>query len=638
MYTELLGEILVRDTALSEAQLTEALRIHHAAVPRRHLGEVLLTQGSITPEELAKALAQQWDLHYLETIVPEQLCRKLIGQLGLGFLKRHKVLPVTDANGQIEVAMADPLNVAAYDAVLTVAGRYWQRAVSTPSQIEQAISRSHYRSADLGPAGGNDESTKTNEANSDKSINTVPTEIAGVEDLLDIANQEPIIKLVNAIFFQAVQHHSSDIHIEPYDNEVRVRYRIDGVLHDAFVLAKHQIGAVISRLKIMANLNIAERRLPQDGQSRIKIGDKQMDIRVSIIPTSGGERVVLRLLDKGGRDLSLIQLGFARQTLQQFGELIARPHGILLLTGPTGSGKTTTLYAALNELNSQERNILTVEDPIEYQIPGIGQMQVKPKINLTFANCLRHILRQDPDIIMIGEIRDTETAEIAVQASLTGHLVLSTLHTNDSASAFTRLIDMGIEPYLIASSLIAVMAQRLVRQICPACKTECRQSNNIVEPDGSIVIPGNGIIKPGNDIVMSGDDFDILSNSVTMSHNDIAMSSNDIAELSGSNESGSPGANRFYHGTGCSKCLETGYRGRTGIFELLVIDDDIRELIIKCQPSHVVNERAIKKGMVSLRQDGIRKARAGETTVEEILRVTQDNPVCNLPVTEHAVI
>jgi type II secretory ATPase GspE/PulE/Tfp pilus assembly ATPase PilB-like protein len=346
------------------------------------------------------------------------------------------------------------------------------------------------------------------------------------------------------------------------------------VLHTVLTLPKTQVGPLSSRVKIMANLNIAEHRLPQDGQSRAKIGEDLTDIRVSVIPTAGGERIVLRLLDKGRGNLSLTDVGFGPETLKTFQQLITMPHGIILLTGPTGSGKTTTLYAALHELNGQERNILTVEDPVEYQLPGIGQMQVRPKIDLTFANCLRHILRQDPDILMIGEIRDHETAEIAIQASLTGHLVLSTLHTNDAASAVTRLIDMGIEPYLIASTVVGVMAQRLLRVICPQCKEPCPPQEGAAIPE----------------------------------------------ELRRMGAGDSP----LHRGAGCDKCLKTGYLGRTGIFELMLVDDEMKELITQRQGSHILKQAAIRKGMTTLREDGLRRALAAVTTLEEVYRVTQD--------------
>jgi len=531
--------------------------------------------------ELQEKTANQ----YLDRISPEQLNPDLVTKLPLEFLKKQGAIPIVLQDGQLAIALAEPLNIEAYDAILSVLAEspdalkgLWQpgqpcaRVVCPASEIDQAISRCYYHSAAAG--NGQDPETEDSAANATDVAGTCPA--AHAEDLLNIAGKAPVIKLTNKIFFQAVHSRASDIHIEPYETEARIRFRVDGVLHDVLTLPKHQITALVSRLKIMANLNIAERRLPQDGQSRIKIGRNFVDIRVSVIPTSGGERVVLRLLDKGSGKLGLDQTGFSPDPLGKFRNLIGLSHGIILLTGPTGSGKTTTLYAAINELNCEERNILTVEDPIEYQLPRVGQMQIKPKINLTFANCLRHILRQDPDVIMIGEIRDIETAQIAIQASLTGHLVLSTLHTNDSASAVTRLIDMGIEPYLISSSVVAVMAQRLLRVICPDCKTPYEPSQKM------------------------------------------------IATLKTTQTTGC-----FYKGRGCKSCIETGYLGRTGIFELLVVDDDIRELISRQCGSHIIKETVIKKGMTTLRDDGLQKALAGQTTLEEVYRVTQDSVQTN---------
>jgi type II secretion system protein E len=522
---------------------------------------------------------------YLETILPEHLNPELVRILPLEFLKNQCAIPVILEDGQVAIAVSDVLNVEAYDAILNILagsqevikglwkpGQQCNRIACPASEIEKAISQCYYHQS----------TTTVSEGNSDVQpmVDHISDNGSGIqthaEDLLNIANKAPIVKLVNNIFFQALHSRASDIHIEPYENEARVRFRIDGVLHDVFTLPKQQIAALLSRLKIMANLNIAERRLPQDGQSRVKIGRDLVDIRVSVIPTLGGERVMLRLLDKSRGQLGLEQVGFSPEMLADFRNLINLPHGIILLTGPTGSGKTTTLYATLNELNCEERNILTVEDPIEYQLPGIGQMQVKPKINLTFANCFRHILRQDPDVIMIGEIRDLETAEIAIQASLTGHLVLSTLHTNDSASAITRLIDMGIEPYLISSSVIAAMAQRLIRVICPNCKRPYEHQEQM---------------------------FSLLNEK----------------------ERASLVHGRFYKGAGCESCIQTGYIGRTGIFELLVIDDDIKELTTKRAGSHIIKRIAVEKGMSTLREDGLRKALAGETTLEEVYRVTQDS-------------
>jgi len=534
----------------------------------------------------------------IESISPDQLAPELVRKLPLEFLKSQCAIPIILEDGASAVALADPLNIEAYDAIVGILNRPCTRVVCPAGEIEKAISSCYYENSGVGESGTGLKPVKTrpgwpchgepahdsHETHSRLDASSVQTR---AEDLLNIANKAPVIKLVNRIFFQAVHSRASDIHIEPYENEVRVRFRVDGVLHNVATLPRQQIPELLSRLKIMANLNIAENRLPQDGQSRIKIGQDLVDIRVSIIPTLGGERVMLRLLDRSRAELTLDQIGFSADVLDTFRRLISVPHGIILLTGPTGSGKTTSLYAALNELNCEERNILTVEDPIEYQLAGIGQMQVKPKIDLTFANCLRHILRQDPDVIMIGEIRDLETAEIAIQASLTGHLVLSTLHTNDSASAVTRLIDMGIEPYLISSSVIAVMAQRLIRVICPQCKV----------PHG-------------------------------LHEYKIAMAERDAGDSLIHGE--------FYKGLGCENCLNTGYLGRTGIFEQLIVDDDIKTMITQRCDSHVVKQAAIEKGMTTLRADGLGKALAGVTSLEEICRVTQDSVHANYEVTEDA--
>ncbi len=595
MQTESIGQILLRDTELTAEQLDLALRLQQTRRPRPELGRLLIEKGFITSNQLSKALARQWDLPYLDTISAGRFKVDLVRGLPLEFFKKHCILPVADQQGRVHIALADPLNVEAYDAVLNRLGRYCPRLICPASEIEQAISRCYYQNFNRSNADNTDNTDNTDSHAGVDKAQTKPNQNKNItaqspqEDLLDIGQSKnaPVIKMVNTILFQAVNHRASDIHIEPYENEVKVRFRIDGVLHDVFTPPGEQVTALISRLKIMANLNIAERRLPQDGQSRIKIGEQELDVRVSIIPTAGGERVVLRLLDKGGSGLTIEQTGFDPEIKHQFQNVINSPHGIILLTGPTGSGKTTTLYCAINELNTHERNILTVEDPIEYQLPGVGQMQVKPKINLTFANCLRHILRQDPDVIMIGEIRDIETAEIAIQASLTGHLVLSTLHTNDSASAITRLIDMRIEPYLISSSLIAVMAQRLLRVICPKCKVPCKIEN-------------------------------------------------DMTSLSGLDDLAQKQA-QFYTGSGCSHCLNTGYYGRTGIFELLTVDEQIKELITRQAAAHTIKHSAVEKGMRTLRDDGIRQALGGITTLAEVLRVTQDKVGLDIGKAEHVV-
>ncbi|HEY8370360.1 MAG TPA: type II secretion system ATPase GspE, partial [Thermodesulfobacteriota bacterium] len=381
----------------------------------------------------------------------------------------------------------------------------------------------------------------------------------------------------NSLLFQAVKARASDIHVEPYERELVVRFRIDGVLYNVLNPPKRFQSSILSRIKVMGGLNIAEKRLPQDGRIRIKIAGKDVDIRLSVVPTAFGERAVMRLLDKGSHILDLADIGLAEDHLDKLARLIKRPNGIILVTGPTGSGKTTTLYAALSRINSPDKNIITVEDPIEYQIRGIGQIQVNPKIDLTFANGLRSILRQDPDVIMVGEIRDTETAEIAIQASLTGHLVFSTLHTNDAPGAVTRLIDMGIEPFLVSSSVIAIMAQRLVRHVCTACRefympTEAELVDLGLDPSR---VPAQG----------------------------------------------------FARGRGCEACMRTGYRGRSGIYELMLVDSGVRDLVMKNADAATIRNYAISKGMRTLREDGIRKLLAGQTTVEEVLRVTQEDVV-----------
>jgi general secretion pathway protein E len=399
------------------------------------------------------------------------------------------------------------------------------------------------------------------------------SEIEETGDLLDDTSDAPIIKLVNLMLSQAVKDRASDIHIEPTQNRVNIRYRVDGILYDKLSPPKHIQSALISRIKIMAKMNIAEKRLPQDGRIEIRIADKNIDIRVSTIPIAFGERVVMRLLDKSQVLLQVSELGMPTDRLSEFDRLIHSAHGIILVTGPTGSGKTTTLYGALSSINTTDINIITVEDPIEYQMDGIAQIQVNPKIDLTFARGLRSIVRQDPDVILVGEIRDLETAEIAIQSALTGHLVFSTLHTNDSASAVTRLIDMGIEPFLVSSSVIAILAQRLLRVICRDCKEAYVPD---VESLRSIGIPPEALA-----------------------------------------------GKKVYRGRGCPSCLNTGFRGRSGIFELMILDDALKSMILKTSDSNAIKRRAVKQGMITLRQDGARKVLSGVTTIEEVFRVTQ---------------
>ena len=392
------------------------------------------------------------------------------------------------------------------------------------------------------------------------------------EDILDMANEAPIIRFVNKAITEAVQERASDIHIEPYEKTLIVRYRIDGILYKMHEPPKKLQSAIISRIKIMSNLNIAENRLPQDGRIQLKIGKKDIDIRVSIFPTHYGERVVMRLLNKSDMSFDLETIGFSKDMLQKFRKALNKPHGVILVTGPTGSGKSTTLYSALTRLNNIDVNILPVEDPIESKLQGVGQMQVNSKIGLTFASGLRSILRQDPDIIMVGEIRDLETAEIAIQSALTGHRVFSTIHTNDAASAVTRLVDMGIEPFLISSSVNAFLAQRLIRRICPECKTAYKPT------------------------------------------------AKELAELKIKASSLKNG--KLFHGKGCDKCLGTGYSGRTGIYELLVVSNSIKKLVVSNADAGTIKEQAVKEGMQTLYLDGLSKVIEGITTIEEVLRVS----------------
>jgi general secretion pathway protein E len=481
------------------------------------------------------------------------------------FLKKHRMVPVATSAGT-HIAVNDPMLFQPLDDLRLVLG--WegvQIVLSSHSAILSAINFAYDMSRDSA------EQVIQDMHEEDKDLIISAVEETG--DLLDDTSDAPIIKLVNLILFEAVKARASDIHIEPYQNRIKIRYRVDGILYDMFSPPKHIQSTLISRIKVMAKLNIAEKRLPQDGRIEIKIGDKDVDIRVSTIPIAYGERVVLRLLDKTNVLLRLSDLGMSEESLKVFNRLIRYAHGIVLVTGPTGSGKTTTLYAALSTINNTDINIITIEDPIEYQIEGVGQIQVNPKINLTFANGLRSIVRQDPDVILVGEIRDLETAEIAIQAALTGHLVFSTLHTNDSASAITRLIDMGLEPYLVTSSVIGIVAQRLVRTVCNECKAAYIPDEESLQNIG--ITPDMRLHK------------------------------------------------KIYLPKGCEACLRTGYKGRTGIFELMILDDAIRNLILKTSDSNIIKRKAVEQGMITLRHYGAYKVLNGITTVEEVLRVAE---------------
>ena len=517
-------------------------------------------------DELLVSLSKKFSIPYLKQISSE-ISPELISKFPLSFLKRFEIFPLRKEKGKVIILMANPF-IPSLDELETILNAKVERVLGKSSEILRLIEKSYYQAQNSAQV--------EDDLNKDSEISSSESDFIsdGADNLLDLATRAPVIKAVNQILFQAVEKRATDIHLQSLENNLKVRYRIDGLLYDAFDFPRRFQSAIISRIKIISKLNIAERRLPQDGRTTIKFNGREMDIRVSLIPTFFGENAVLRLLDKNTFLFGLESLGLSSENFKTFSRLIESDHGIILLTGPTGSGKTTTLYAALDKINSSTKNIITLEDPVEYQLGGINQIQVNPKIGFSFANGLRSILRHDPDIMMVGEIRDLETAEMATQASLTGHLVFSTLHTNDSASAITRLLDMGIEPYLISSSLLAVMAQRLVRLICEDCKD-------------SYLPPETGL-------------------------KEIGLKKNDL------------GNRHLLRGKGCPSCLETGYRGRTGIFELLVINDEIRKLIMEKKPAHLIKRSATTSGMKTLRADGAEKVLQGATTVDEVLRVTQE--------------
>jgi general secretion pathway protein E len=503
----------------------------------------------------------------IEAIKDEDVEISLVKEVPLPFAKNNLVMPLRREEGFLKAVVADERG---FLAVLDLAKRYGltpQPVMAKSGVVIEAINRFY---GQVGTA------REVMEGIAGEDLSAVATEFESPKDLLELTEEAPIIRLLNALLMQAVKEKASDIHIEPYEKELDVRMRIDGILHSVLSPPKIIQDALISRVKIMANLDIAEKRLPQDGRMGLVIGARDIDIRVSVVPTSFGERAVLRLLDRRQGLISLHEVGLDSEDTKRFEELLVRSNGIILVTGPTGSGKTTTLYAALNRIHSEEKNIITVEDPVEYQLKGVGQIHVNPKIGLTFASGLRSILRQDPDVIMVGEIRDYETAEIAIQASLTGHLVLSTLHTNDSASALTRLMDMGVEPFLIASSLVAVLAQRLVRTVCPHCRTG--------------YVPSD-------------------------------------AEMSYFEAESSKNQTLLYRGAGCENCRGSGYLGRTGIFELLNVTGSVRQMIAARKDARFIKDAAVSGGMKTLYMDGLSKILKGHTTLQEVLRVTQKDAV-----------
>lgn len=559
-----IGEILRQEAGLSEEIIEEGLKLQ--AEKGLRLGEFLIKQKRITEEDLARALAIQSGYPYLAEIPAEGIGPELIGKIPINFAKRYLLIPFAKSNGTVQVAVSDPFDYYPLDDLARILEARLELRVASSKRILDLINQMYERDQDRADQMMGDLA--------DQDLGTIASGLEETKDLLDETDEAPIIRFVNSLLFQAVKERASDIHIEPFERDLSVRFRIDGVLRDKVRPPKRLQASITSRVKIMAGLNIAEKRLPQDGRIRLKIAGKDVDVRASTVPTSHGERVVLRLLDRSSILLPLEQTGLIGEELKLINRLILRSNGIILVVGPTGSGKTTTLYSALSKINSEDKNIITIEDPVEYQLPGIGQIQVNPKINLTFANGLRSILRQDPDVILVGEIRDVETAEIAIHASLTGHLVFSTLHTNDAPGAITRLVDMGIEPFLVSSSLVAVLGQRLVRTVCPNCRTEYK------------------------------------------------LTPAELAELGGYASQVKNG--KLFRGRGCETCTGTGFFGRIGIYELLLVDDDIRNLITTNTDSATIKRKAATKGMNSLRDDGFHKIINGITTMSEVLRVTQE--------------
>jgi general secretion pathway protein E len=558
------GEELVQQGVVSQEELNTARNLQRQS--RERIGKLLIDIGALSESDLVRHLSAYLGVPFVTTEdfpgVPV-----LENTFSVKFMRQCRFVPIGLQGGRLVLAMADPQDRSTLDAIrLYTSHEQLEVVLAAESEILDLIEKFYGNQAtSLG---------RIVEGMEEGDLEGLGDESEDIEHLKDLASEAPVIRLVNLVISRAIESRASDIHIEPFERDLKVRYRIDGVLYDVESPPKRLKAAIISRIKIMARLNIAERRVPQDGRIQMKVLGREIDLRVSTLPTMYGESVVMRILDKSNAQIyDLESLGFSHAMFESFENLIRRPHGIILVTGPTGSGKTTTLYGALTRINLPDKKIITIEDPVEYQINGINQIHVNPQIGLTFAAGLRSIVRQDPDVIMVGEMRDLETVEIGIRAALTGHLVFSTLHTNDAPSAIARLVDMGGEDYLLASSIIGILAQRLVRVICPSCRVE--------EPM-------------------------------------------DVAYL---HEIGFPadGESRLYRGKGCKECGETGFLGRLGIFEFMLMDDDIRRLTITNTDAALLRRAAIESGMTTLRQDGFHKVGQGLTAISEVLRVTQES-------------
>jgi len=557
-----LGQLLVSNGVVTKEQLAEALSIQQAEGNQMLLGEVLIDRGMCTEEQIMEALAMGYGLPYAH-INPKIADPKVVDVLARDFIEKHCVLPLFKIRGRLTMAVSEPANVFLLEEIARMTDCEVQVVCATPKGIKTTL-ETHLPRANVFVI--ND----LMEEFDDGQLALVEERPEDVVDLEIAAGDSPVIRMVNYLIYNAVREGASDIHIEPDDNNLRVRYRVDGRLYEKMRLPFKMLPALVSRVKIMASMDISERRLPQDGGIHVLLQSQPVDLRVSTLNGKSGEKVVLRVIAERGGLVNLEKLGFSYETLRLWCKVIANPNGIVLVTGPTGSGKNTTLYATLKQLSSDEINICTIEDPVEFNLEWVNQFQVNERIGFTFASALRAMLRQDPDMIMVGEVRDPETALIALQAALTGHLVFSTLHTNDAPGAITRLVNIGVEPYLVAASVVGVLGQRLVRKICTSCKEPYEPPANIrkaVDRSGGAV-------------------------------------------------------ETFYHGVGCPKCSNSGYSGRSGIFELLVPDDDMRDRIAGNPGISELRAMAAKVGMVNLREDGVAKIKAGITTVEEVFRVT----------------
>ena len=561
---EFLGSLLVEKGLISQEQLDEALEERQRT--GNILGHILVEFGFVAEEEIVNVLAEHLGMRTV-SLKSKDIPDEVIKKIGPTTARAYGVVPLEFDDGSITVALSDPLNIAILDDLRFMLDMPVRGVVASKEEIDAALQRYY---------GGAGESIQDllKEIEGDLPMRKFDEEKIenDVVTLRELASEAPVVKLLNLILIQAIKDRASDIHFEPFEAEFKVRYRVDGILYEMIPPPKHLALALTCRIKVLSNLNIAERRLPQDGRIQLSVLGRNVDIRVSCLPTAFGESVVMRVLDRTVVGLNIEQLGMRADTLKMANELIEKPHGIIIVTGPTGCGKTTSLYAFLKKINRITDKLITTEDPVEYDLEGVVQVAINPRIGLTFGRCLRHILRQDPDKIMVGEVRDFETAEMSIQASLTGHLVLTTLHTNDAPGAITRMVDMGVEPFLITSTLEAILAQRLIRMICPRCKTAYKPSEFVL--------------------------------------NELGLTLNDVE------------GKELYYGKGCHECNDTGYLGRTGIFELLNVNDPIRELIMKRAPTILVREKARENGMRTLREEGILKIFDGITSVEEVARET----------------